>query len=160
MNPGPVTDLAVCTIIVALSDPVQTLTVLCGNKCGVYQHRFKAERFFNVSGGIFVDKECDPSIKASAQGLFMLMTNGLGATIGTLSAGAVVNHFCTWQQVGDTSYLMGNWPACWFIFAGFALCVFVAFALVFNNSVSFCVNCIYYHPESIIALCGRIIPYI
>lgn len=49
--------------------------------CIVYGVAFD---FFNVSGGIFVDKECDPSVKASAQGLLMLMTNGIGATIGTL----------------------------------------------------------------------------
>lgn len=88
--------------------------------------------FFNVSGGIFVDKECDPSIKASAQGLFMLMTNGVGATVGTLSAGVVVNHFCKWTQVGESSYLMGDWQTCWFIFAGFALVVGLTFALVFR----------------------------
>lgn len=88
--------------------------------------------FFNVSGGIFVDKECDPSIKASAQGLFMLMTNGVGATVGTLSAGVIVNHFCKWTQVGESSYLMGDWQACWFIFAGFALVVGLTFALVFR----------------------------
>lgn len=97
--------------------------------CIVYGVAFD---FFNVSGGIFVDKECDPSIKASAQGLFMLMTNGVGATVGTLSAGVIVNHFCKWTQVGESSYLMGDWQACWFIFAGFALVVGLAFALVFR----------------------------
>ena len=97
--------------------------------CIVYGVAFD---FFNVSGGIFVDKECDPSVKASAQGLFMLMTNGIGATIGTLSAGAIVNHFCTWTDRGGSSYLMGDWQACWFIFAGFALAVGLAFALVFK----------------------------
>lgn len=97
--------------------------------CIVYGVAFD---FFNVSGGIFVDKECDPSIKASAQGLFMLMTNGVGATVGTLSAGVIVNHFCKWTQVSESSYLMGDWQACWFIFAGFALVVGLAFALVFR----------------------------
>lgn len=97
--------------------------------CIVYGVAFD---FFNVSGGIFVDRECDPSVKASAQGLFMLMTNGIGATVGTLSAGAIVNHFCAWTQQGDSSYLMGDWQACWFFFAGFALAVGIAFALVFR----------------------------
>lgn len=97
--------------------------------CIVYGVAFD---FFNVSGGIFVDQECDRSIKASAQGLFMLMTNGIGATVGTLSAGAIVNHFCTWTQNGESSFLMGDWQACWFIFAGFALAVGLAFALVFK----------------------------
>ncbi len=93
--------------------------------CVVYGVAFD---FFNVSGGIFVDQECDPSIKASAQGMFMLMTNGLGATIGTLSAGAVVNHFCT----NEGGYIVGNWQACWFIFAAYALVVFLAFAFMFK----------------------------
>ncbi len=93
--------------------------------CIVYGVAFD---FFNVSGGIFVDQECEPSIKASAQGLFMLMTNGLGATIGTLAAGAIVNHYCQWQE----GYLLGDWQTCWFIFAGFGLVVGVLFALVFN----------------------------
>lgn len=97
--------------------------------CIVYGVAFD---FFNVSGGIFVDQECDASIKASAQGLFMLMTNGIGATIGTLSAGAIVNSFCSWTQKGESSYLMGDWQSCWFIFAGFALVVGLAFALVFK----------------------------
>ena len=56
------------------------------------------------------------------------MTNGLGATIGTLSAGAVINHFCT----NTNGYLIGNWQACWFIFAAYALAVFIAFSLVFK----------------------------
>lgn len=86
--------------------------------------------FFNVAGGIFVDSECDPSIKASAQGLFMLMTNGIGATVGTLAAGAVVNHFCTW---GENGYLTGAWTTCWFIFASFALVVGIAFALLYRE---------------------------
>lgn len=94
--------------------------------CIVYGVAFD---FFNVSGGIFVDTECDPSIKASAQGLFMLMTNGLGATIGTLLAGAVVYHYCHWEG----GYLIGDWTSCWMIFAGFALCVGAAFALVFKG---------------------------
>ncbi len=97
--------------------------------CIVYGVAFD---FFNVSGGIFVDQECEPSVKASAQGLFMLMTNGLGATIGTLAAGEIVNHFCTWEN----GYLQGNWQSCWFIFAGFALVVGIAFALIFKPEQS------------------------
>lgn len=93
--------------------------------CIVYGVAFD---FFNVSGGIFVDQECEPSVKASAQGLFMMMTNGVGATVGTLAAGEIVNHYCSWQD----GYLQGNWPTCWFIFAGFALAVGVSFALIFR----------------------------
>ena len=93
--------------------------------CIVYGVAFD---FFNVSGGIFVDQECEPSVKASAQGLFMMMTNGIGATVGTLVAGEIVNHYCHWEN----GYLTGDWTTCWFIFAAFALVVGVSFALVFH----------------------------
>ena len=93
--------------------------------CIVYGVAFD---FFNVSGGIFVDQECEPSIKASAQGLFMMMTNGVGATVGTLAAGEIVNYYCTWQD----GFLQGDWTTCWFIFSAFALLVGVSFALVFH----------------------------
>ena len=82
--------------------------------CIVYGVAFD---FFNVSGGIFVDQECEPSIKASAQGLFMMMTNGIGATFGTLAAGEIVNHYCYWEN----GFLQGEWTTCWFIFAAFAI---------------------------------------
>ena len=88
--------------------------------------------FFNVSGAMFVDKETDASVRASAQGLFMLMTNGLGATIGTLAAGAVVNHYCQWTIVGETSYLLGDWQSAWLIFSGYALLVAILFAMLFR----------------------------
>jgi nucleoside transporter len=93
--------------------------------CIVYGVAFD---FFNVSGGIFVDQECAPDIKASAQGLFMMMTNGLGATIGTLAAGEIVNAYCGWEG----GYLVGDWQTCWFIFASFALVVGITFAIVFK----------------------------
>ena len=93
--------------------------------CIVYGVAFD---FFNVSGGIFVDQECDSSVKASAQGLFMMMTNGIGATVGTLVAGEIVNHYCSWEG----GFLLGDWQTCWFIFASFALVVGVSFALIFK----------------------------
>lgn len=94
--------------------------------CIVYGVAFD---FFNVSGGLFVDQECDTKIRASAQGLFMLMTNGLGATIGTLTAGAIINNYCHWNEAG---FLVGDWQTCWYIFAAFALAVGVAFAIIFK----------------------------
>ena len=108
-----------------VGNPAMPGVLLFVLSCIVYGVAFD---FFNVSGGIFVDQECEPSIKASAQGLFMMMTNGIGATIGTLAAGAIVNSFC--QDVNG--FMMGEWQTCWFIFAAFALVVGIAFALVFN----------------------------
>lgn len=92
--------------------------------------------FFNVSGSLFVDKETPHHIRSSAQGMFMLMTNGIGATVGTLGAQWVVNQFTQWQEVlvnGETKSLMiGDWQSVWFIFAGYALVVTILFAILFK----------------------------
>jgi nucleoside permease nupG len=88
--------------------------------------------FFNISGSLFVDKSTDASMRSSAQGLFMLMTNGIGATIGTLAAQAVINHYTELKQFGNDVLTIGNWQACWFIFAGYALVVAISFALIFR----------------------------
>ncbi len=108
-----------------LGSPTMPGVLLFILSCIVYGVAFD---FFNVSGGLYVDQKCDASVKASAQGLFMLMTNGLGATVGTLSAGAIINAHCTWEG----GFLVGDWQTCWFIFSGFALAVGVAFALIFH----------------------------
>ena len=108
-----------------IGNPAMPGVLLFVLSCIVYGVAFD---FFNVSGGIFVDQECEPSVKASAQGLFMMMTNGIGATFGTLAAGEIVNKYCTWQD----GFLLGDWQTCWFIFAGFSLVVGIAFALVFK----------------------------
>ena len=113
-----------------IGNPAFPGVILIVLSCIVYGVAFD---FFNVSGGIFVDKECEPDVKASAQGLFMLMTNGLGATIGTLAAGLVINNLCHWNEQG---FLVGNtptsWSMAWYIFAGFALVVAVAFWILFD----------------------------
>ena len=85
--------------------------------------------FFNVSGSLFVDRETDISIRSSAQGLFIIMTNGIGATVGTLSAQAVVNRFVDFNS---TEPQVAGWSQAWFIFAAYALVVAVVFALVFR----------------------------
>jgi len=83
--------------------------------------------FFNVSGSLFVDKETDADTRSSAQGLFMIMSNGLGALIGSYAAGFVVNNRVPNPSVPD------GWNTAWFIFAGYALVVAVAFALIFKD---------------------------
>ena len=108
-----------------LGNPAMPGVLLFVLSCIVYGVAFD---FFNVAGGIFVDQECAPDVKASAQGLFMMMTNGIGATVGTLTAGEIVNHFCQWHD----GYLLGDWQNCWFVFAAFSLVIGVAFALMFN----------------------------
>lgn len=87
--------------------------------------------FFNISGSLFVDSEIeDKDIRSSAQGLFMLMTNGIGATIGTLGAQAVVNKYVYSQT--EVASQMSGWTISWLIFAGYALVVGVLFAIIFR----------------------------
>ncbi|MCM1176712.1 MAG: MFS transporter [Clostridium sp.] len=91
--------------------------------CIVYGVAFD---FFNISGSLYVNENTDTSIRSSAQGLFMLMTNGLGASIGTLAAGAVVEHYDVFNNAG-------NWSTVWYIFAGYALAVALLFMVCFRE---------------------------
>lgn len=88
--------------------------------------------FFNISGSLFVDKETDNSIRSSAQGLFMVMTNGIGASVGMIAAQTVVNAFTHGAEVDGVFYTVGQWPTVWGIFAAYALVVAVAFAVLFR----------------------------
>ena len=86
--------------------------------------------FFNISGSLFVETETKPEIRASAQGLFMMMTNGFGAVIGGYASGAVVDAFSVYGT--DGVVVSRDWPAIWFIFAGYALVIGFVFAVVFK----------------------------
>ena len=97
--------------------------------CVVYGVAFD---FFNVSGAMFVQQEAPKSMQGSAQGLFMLMTNGIGASVGTWIAGKVVNHFCTWEGGHLVSRAEYGWESTWFIFAGYALVVAITFMILFR----------------------------
>ena len=85
--------------------------------------------FFNISGSLYVDQETEPSIRSSAQGVFMMMTNGIGATVGTLSAQAVVNACVNSKPLAEQA---AGWSTAWYVFAGYALVVAVLFALIFK----------------------------
>ena len=74
--------------------------------------------FFNISGSLFVEQETNPKIRSSAQGVFMIMTNGFGAFIGSYAAG----------QVFD----MVGWPNAWFVFTVYSAVVMVLFAIFFK----------------------------
>jgi len=80
--------------------------------------------FFNISGAMFVNLEANARIRASAQGLFMVMTNGLGAFFGTMIAGAVVDHY----TVGGVR----DWHSIWLAFAQYALVLGIVFPFVFR----------------------------
>lgn len=96
--------------------------------CIVYGVAFD---FFNVSGSLFVDQETDVSIRSSAQGLFMLMTNGLGATVGSFTAKAIINNYVYVDGLSAIEQTAG-WRTSWYIFAAYAMVVAIAFAILFK----------------------------
>ena len=83
--------------------------------------------FFNISGALYTNMRTSEKMQSSAQGLFMLMTNGLGASIGVIAAQEVVNHFTENQ----TNF--AGWSTAWYIFAAYALVVALLFAVVFKE---------------------------
>lgn len=87
--------------------------------------------FFNVSGSLYVDQQTPHSIRSSAQGLFMIMTNGLGATIGTLAAGEVLDRLVFCRPQGEAQ--IAGWHNAWLIFSAYALVVAILFAILFRS---------------------------
>ena len=85
--------------------------------------------FFNVSGSLFTEIESHPSIRASAQGLFFMMTNGFGAIIGGYASGAVVDAFSVYE---NGLLISREWTPIWLIFAGYALTIGILFGLAFR----------------------------
>jgi len=104
----------------AVGDPAGRLWMLVLSMI-VYGMAFD---FFNISGSLFVDREVKPDIRASAQGLFMIMTNGLGAFFGGMASGWVVDHF--------TNNGVKDWQTIWFTFAAYALALGIVFPFVFK----------------------------
>ncbi len=93
--------------------------------------------FFNISGSLFVNENTDKTIRSSAQGLFMLMTNGLGAALGTYGAQHIVNWLVNSHRMPDPAAtdwvaLMQGWSHTWAVFAAYALVVAVLFAILFK----------------------------
>lgn len=89
--------------------------------------------FFNISGSLFVDHETDVNIRNSAQGLFMMMTNGFGASLGMIVAGWVMNMY----TINEDGLMLdkpgtGGWSEAWLIFAGYSLVVAILFYVMFR----------------------------
>jgi len=80
--------------------------------------------FFNISGSLFVETETDTKFRGSAQGLFILLTNGVGALIGGIASGYIVDYFTT-----ETSR---DWASIWMIFAAYALLIAFLFTVLFK----------------------------
>lgn len=99
--------------------------------CIVYGVAFD---FFNVAGGLFVDQQTDSKIRSSAQGLFMIMTNGIGASVGTFLAGTlVVNKHVDMSGLVSAEANLAGWKTSWAIFAIYALIISVLFYFVFKT---------------------------
>lgn len=92
--------------------------------CIIYGMAFD---FFNISGSIFVETQSDPTIRASAQGLFMVMTNGFGAFLGSRLSGIIIDKYFT---LADKSF---DWHGIWMAFAAYSLVVAVLFAILFKH---------------------------
>lgn len=92
--------------------------------CIVYGMAFD---FFNISGSLFVEGQADPSIRASAQGLFMLMTNGIGAVLGSSVSGWMIDAFFTHADGSK------DWHGIWTTFALYSLVVAVLFVFLFKH---------------------------
>jgi len=98
--------------------------------CVVYGVAFD---FFNVSGGLYVDQQTSPEMRSSAQGLFMIMTNGIGASLGTWIAGTFVINKKVFVPGLDAVQQLDGWRESWFIFAAYALLVAVLFFFIFKE---------------------------
>ena len=92
--------------------------------CIVYGMAFD---FFNISGSLFVETQTQPSIRASAQGLFMMMTNGFGAVLGSSLSGIIIQQYFT-DPTGAK-----DWPSIWLTFAGYSLAIAVLFVFIFKH---------------------------
>lgn len=99
--------------------------------CIVYGVAFD---FFNVSGGLYVDQQTSPELRSSAQGLFMIMTNGIGASVGTFVAGEFVVNRNVFAPGLDTAQQLEGWRESWLIFAAYALVVAVLFYFIFKDN--------------------------
>ena len=91
--------------------------------------------FFNISGSLFVNEATDKSIRSSAQGLFMMMTNGIGAALGSLAAQKVINVLVNVHKIEgatDWTVVMHGWSSAWYVFAAYSLVIAVFFAILFK----------------------------
>ena len=105
----------------AYGNPAEGLWMIIAS-CIIYGMAFD---FFNISGSLYVESQSDPGIRASAQGLFMVMTNGFGAFLGSRISGIVIDKFYT---VGETK----DWHGIWLAFAAYALVLALIFPVLFK----------------------------
>ncbi|MDR1584656.1 MAG: MFS transporter [Prevotellaceae bacterium] len=111
--------------LLGMADNTALGFVLIIASCIIYGMAFD---FFNISGALFVEKNTDSRIQSSAQGVFMLMTNGIGAVLGNIIAGLII---AKWFE--DPVTQVKDWQGIWFVFAAYALVVTILFAIFFKQ---------------------------
>jgi NHS family xanthosine MFS transporter len=111
----------------AYGDPAQGLWMIILS-CIIYGMAFD---FFNISGSLFVETQSEPGIRASAQGLFMMMTNGFGAFLGSRISGIIIDKYFSVST--DPAAVQFNWKGIWIAFAAYSLVVAVLFAFLFRH---------------------------
>lgn len=85
--------------------------------------------FFNISGSLFIETNTDNKYRGSAQGLFVLLTNGIGAVLGGIGSGYIVQKYSVYEA---DVLVSRDWFSIWMIFAGYALILAITFALIFK----------------------------
>ncbi len=101
-----------------------------------------AFNFITIAGHLYIQQVAPSNMKGFAQGLMMFMSNGIGATVGTLVAGRIVNRWCSWEMVMlpgsnvPVRLFMGEWIYPWMIFAAYAFIVMIMWLLIFHNKAN------------------------
>ncbi|MDE6793632.1 MAG: hypothetical protein K2J48_11180, partial [Muribaculaceae bacterium] len=90
---------------------------------------------------VYIQQVAPSDMKGFAQGLMMFMSNGVGATFGTIAAGSIVNHWCHWKLIGVSAsggpmrLFMGDWIYPWCIFAAYSLAVLILWLFLFKPHI-------------------------
>jgi len=108
--------------LLAFGNPNQGLWMIILS-CIIYGMAFD---FFNISGSLFVEKQVEHSMRASGQGLFMMMTNGFGALLGSSLSGIMIHKYFVIEGRFD-------WHGIWLSFAGYAGVVALLFLILFRK---------------------------
>ena len=115
----------------AYGDPAGGLWMIVLS-CIIYGMAFD---FFNISGSLFIEKSVEPGIRASAQGLFTMMVNGVGAVFGSRASGWVMEKYFTTYIPGENGKQIAqiDWHSTWLCFAGYSLVVLLLFVVLFRE---------------------------
>ena len=115
----------------AFGDPAGGLWMIVLS-CIIYGMAFD---FFNISGSLFIEKSVEPSIRASAQGLFTMMVNGVGAVFGSRASGWVMEKYFTTYIPGENGNQIAqiDWHSTWLCFASYSLVVLILFVILFRE---------------------------